>query len=295
MQDALKVETVAVADKLHLPELPEEPSEAALSWSLKDSPLQCQAAPASLQLPMLDIPKRAAPQPSFCAIPDQPLTAEALAERLNLQPCQLGSTLSLGNSAAFIDDHLSPKPVCIPDHSLAEEQQPLAVYDAAIAGIAALSWPPKHAQAPMLEMPLNAPHLGSKAAAAAVIKDMLAACPTAKQPALSLPIATSSSSKDFLAQDLLLKDSCRMLPPVLLDPVQSFSSVSVHQMLAELKSRPARSLMHLEVYLDWTLSDSSCAGAMQHRVMAAKKWIVDQLSPSAKQVWANYNFVFKRD
>ena len=278
------METTKVQEQPVLPELQDQ-----LSAVFSQVPL-LPAAPALLELPMLGNPKAAACQASIDAGPEQPTTVEALLQQLDVQPRDAGPTQPLGDCAAFVDEHLMPKAEDNLGHDASPDQHSSGVYESAIEGTAVISWPTKQLMAPMLTMPMYPPQSPAGTAACAVIEEMLSTCRPAVQPQLSIPIASATSSNDFLAQDMLLEDSCTMLPLVLMDPLQVPDSisqggfVSVQQMLSELKSKPARSLTHLEVFLDWTLSDSSCAGAMQHCVMAAKKWIVDQLSPSPHQV-----------
>ena len=285
MREALKVEVIPMQEQPVLPEPDSKLSEPVFS----QVPL-LPAAPALLELPMLGIPKAAACQAPIDARPEQPTTIAALLQHLDVQPTYAGPTQPLGDCAAFVDEHLMPRSEEILRHDAPADQHSAAVYDAAIQGTAVISWPPKQMNALMLTLPMYNPQSASGAAAHAIIEDMLSTCQAPVQPPLSLPIASATSSKDFLAQDMLLEDSCNMLPPILLNPLQVPSSIelgefiSVQRMLAELKSKPARSLTHLEVFLDWTLADTSCTGAMQHRVTAAKKWIVDQLSPALHQV-----------
>ncbi|KAK9868896.1 hypothetical protein WJX84_008253 [Apatococcus fuscideae] len=168
--------------------------------------------PALMELPILGQLRGSAAKAHVMKDDHRLVTPEGLHQQLDLQSLPVRPVQPLGNSAAFVDQHIMPK---------------------------------------MLDILI---------------------------------------SKDFLAQDLLLEDNCAMLPPVLLDPLPAFGSnagacvISVHQMVSELKAKPFRSLAHLEMYLDWTLSDPTQAGTMQQRVLTAKSWIVDQLSPSSKLV-----------
>ncbi|KAK9831272.1 hypothetical protein WJX74_010077 [Apatococcus lobatus] len=200
----------------------------------------------------------------------------------------------LGNGALFVDQHFMPKAVDLQPHEFATDPQLIAdsafLYDRHIAGSSTVSWPPQHCCVTLLPKPLMLSDHTPAAAASAILRHMQAICKPAVQIHLQLPLASPTTSKDFLAQDLLLEESCMMLPPVLLDPLNKLcaeqveSPMGLQHVISDLRAKPFRSLTHLEVYLDWTLSDPSRAGAMQQKVVAAKKWIVDQLSPSQEKV-----------
>lgn len=221
---------------------------------------------------------------------DKLLSPEGLLQLLELQPQPLGPVQPLGDSVSFVDQNFMPKAVDLPLATSATEQQSAALYDIYIAGASTIVWPPQHCNVPHLPMPIMLSHCTPAAAATAILDQMQGSCSTKVQLPLQLPLASACSSKDFLAQDLLLEESCMMLPPVLLDPLNKLSTgqegcpLGLQQMMCEPRVKPFRSLTHLEVYLDWTLSDPTRAGPMQQRVVTAKKWIVDQLSPSQQEV-----------
>ena len=243
--------------------------------------------------PLLDLPIMGHLQPSMPMaqdMSDKLLSPNGLLQLLDLQPQQLGPVQSLGNSESFVDQNFMPKAVDLPLVNSATEQHLAALYDLHTAGASTIVWPPQHCNVPHLQMPMMLSRHTPAAAASAILGQMQTNCSATEQLPLQLPLASACSSKDFLAQDLLLEESCMMLPPVLLDPLNKLCAdqeecpLGLQQMMSELRVKPFRSLTHLEVYLDWTLSDPTRAGHMQQRVVTAKKWIVDQLSPSQQEV-----------
>ena len=246
--------------------------------------------PALMELPILGQLRGSAAKAHVMKDDHRLVTPEGLHQQLDLQSLPVRPVQPLGNSAAFVDQHIMPKMLDILMSDTILDSNAEEIYNMHITGSETPSWPCQHHQVVQLALPVVEHPSAAAAAGFKMLQHVQALCQPVLHLALDLPIAPACSSKDFLAQDLLLEGNCAMLPPVLLDPLPAFGSnagacvISVHQMVSELKAKPFRSLAHLEMYLDWTLSDPTQAGTMQQRVLTAKSWIVDQLSPSSKLV-----------